>query len=184
MSKIEASPTQELLAILKNRFLSNMARHEGIAWETIEHRLEKQPRKLNTLAEMERTGGEPDVIGYDAASDFYLYVDCSAESPLGRRSLCYDEDALAKRKKNPPSGSAEGLAEKMGIELLDEKQYAQLQQIGVFDTKSSSWIHTPQSMRRLGGALFGDSRYDRVFFYHNGADSYYASRGFRGVVSV
>jgi hypothetical protein len=172
--------TAELLGILKDRFQMNMSRHKGIAWETIKQRLETQPKKLYSLAEMERTGGEPDVIGYDATSDSYLYVDCSAESPLGRRSLCYDEDALAKRKKNPPSGSAEGLAAQMGIELLDEKQYAQLQEFGVFDTKSSSWIRTPQSMRRLGGALFGDSRYDRVFFYHNGADSYYASRGFRG----
>lgn len=188
MSKNETSrtveQTREFLSILKDRFLSNMARHEGILWETIEQRLEKQPKKLHSLSEMERTGGEPDVIGYDKTHDFYLYVDCSAESPLGRRSLCYDEEALAKRKKNPPSGSAEALASEMGIELLDEEQFMRLQTVGVFDTKSSSWIRTPQSMRSRGGALFGDSRYDRVFFYHNGADSYYASRGFRGLLRV
>ncbi len=173
-----------LVALLRDRFGQNMARHQGLSWEIIEQRLREQPKQLHSLFLMERTGGEPDVIGYDAASDSYLYVDCSAESPAGRRSLCYDEDALAKRKKNRPQGSAEGLAAEMGMELLDEQQYTRLQSVGVFDTKSSSWIRTPQAMRELGGALFGDSRYGRVFFYHNGADSYYASRGFRGMVTV
>jgi hypothetical protein len=168
-----------LLEILRTRFLSNMTRHASIGWDTMEERLRNQPQKLRILSEMERTGGEPDVIGYNETSDSYLYVDCSAESPAGRRSLCYDETALANRKKNPPEGSAEGLAAEMGLELLDEDQYLRLQKVGVFDTKSSSWIRTPQAMRTLGGALFGDSRYGRVFFYHNGADSYYASRGFR-----
>jgi len=181
---LSSNQAMEILSILKDRFLKNKAHHEGLSWDSVEARLEKQPKSLHTLFLMERTGGEPDVIGYDAASDSYLFVDCSAESPAGRRSLCYDEDALAKRKKNPPQGSAEGLAAEMGMELLDEQQYTRLQSVGVFDTKSSSWIRTPQTMRKLGGALFGDSRYGRVFFYHNGADSYYASRGFRGLVRV
>lgn len=173
-----------LLALLKERFLQHLNRHEGLSWSAVEQRLIDQPQKLYALLEMERTGGEPDVIGYERASDAYLFVDCSFESPLGRRSLCYDEIALEKRKKNPPSGSACGFAAQMGIELLDEGQYRTLQTIGVFDVKTSSWIRTPQAMRSLGGALFGDSRYDRVFIYHNGADSYYSSRGFRGLLRV
>lgn len=173
-----------LLALLKNRFLKHINRHEALSWTQIEQRLLSQPEKLFSLSEMERTGGEPDVIGYDKASDTYLFVDCSAESPIGRRSLCYDQVALEQRKKFPPTGSACGFAAQMGIELLDEGQYRTLQTIGVFDVKTSSWIRTPQAMRSLGGALFGDSRYDRVFIYHNGADSYYASRGFRGLLRV
>jgi hypothetical protein len=173
-----------LLALLKARFLLHMNRHEGLSWTAVEQRLMTQPQKLYALSEMERTGGEPDVIGYDKVTDAYVFVDCSAESPLGRRSLCYDEIALEKRKKNPPSGSACGLAAAMGIELLDEQQYRSLQAVGVFDVKSSSWIRTPEAMRDLGGALFGDSRYGRVFIYHNGVDSYYASRGCRGLLRV
>ncbi|ADY12566.1 DUF4256 domain-containing protein [Sphaerochaeta globosa] len=173
-----------LLAALKERFLKHMNRHEGLSWNPLQERLQQQPQKLWSLLQMENTAGEPDVIGYDKASDAYLFVDCSTESPLGRRSLCYDQGALENRKKNPPIGSAGGLAQEMGIELLDEEQYRNLQQFGVFDVKSSSWIRTPDSMRLLSGALFGDSRYDRVFIYHNGADSYYASRGFRGLLRV
>lgn len=173
-----------LLALLVQRFLKNMNRHEGLSWNPIEERLKQQPQKLWSLFQMEGTGGEPDVIGYDKDLDAYLFVDCSAESPDGRRSLCYDQVALEHKKKNPPTGSAAFLAKGMGIELLDEEEYRNLQRFGVFDVKSSSWIRTPEAMRNLGGALFGDSRYDRVFFYHNGADSSYASRGFRGLLRV
>lgn len=181
---LTAEQQATLLALLKDRFLKHMNRHETLSWTPIEQRLLSQPEKLFSLSEMERTGGEPDVIGYDKASDTYLFVDCSAESPAGRRSLCYDQVALEQRKKFPPTGSACGFAAQMGIELLDEGQYRILQTFGVFDEKSSSWIRTPEAMRSLGGALFGDSRYERVFIYHNGADSYYASRGFRGLLRV
>lgn len=173
-----------LLATLKERFLKHMNRHEGLSWNPLQERLQQQPQKLWSLLQMENTAGEPDVIGYDKVSDVYVFVDCSTESPPGRRSLCYDHVALENRKKNTPSGSAGGLAKEMGIELLDEEQYRNFQRFGVFDVKSSSWIRTPETMRNLGGALFGDSRYDRVFIYHNGADSYYASRGFRGLLRV
>lgn len=174
----------ELLEVLRIRFLKNMHLHEGLSWEPIEQRLLQQPQKLFSLSEMERTGGDPTVTGYDQDADTYLFIDCSPESPIGRRSLCYDQFALEKRKNNPPEGSAEGKAQAMGIELLDEKEYHDLQKLGNFDVKTSSWLRTPQSMRSLGGALFGDCRYDRVFVYHNGADSYYASRGFRGLLRV
>jgi hypothetical protein len=173
-----------LIDVLYSRFEENMSRHEGLGWKAIEKRLTQQPEKLSSLSEMERTGGEPDVIGYDETSDVYFFVDCSAESPVGRRSLCYDQVALKTREKNPPKSSAGSLAAEIGIELLDEEQYRSLQKLGVFDVKSSSWIRTPEPMRKLGGALFGDRRYNRVFIYHNGADSYYASRGFRGLLKV
>ncbi len=172
------------LSLLENRFLAHMQRHEGLSWSSVEQRLVKAPKKLRSLFEMERSGGEPDVLSYDQSSDTYAFFDCSAESPVGRRSLCYDQIALEQRKKNPPEGSAGALAAALGIEMLDEEQYRFLQTKGVFDTKTSSWIRTPQAMRNLGGALFGDSRYGRVFFYHNGADSYYSSRGFRGLLYV
>ncbi len=181
---LTAEQIASLIDILHNRFFKNMSRHEYLGWEDIVQRLTQQTEKLYSLFEMERTDGEPDVIGYDEATDTYVYVDCSAESPVGRRSLCYDQVALEKRKKNPPAGSADSLASDMGIELLDEQQYRNLQRHGDFDVKSSSWIRTPASMRKLGGALFGDRRYDRVFIYYNGADSYYASRGFRGLLKV
>nr|WP_319520838.1 DUF4256 domain-containing protein [uncultured Sphaerochaeta sp.] len=173
-----------IIDILHSRFMENIFRHEDLHWNVIEKRLDQYPEKLFSISAMERTGGEPDVIGYDETSDVYIFVDCSAESPIGRRSLCYDQVALENRKKNPPTGSAGSLAVEMGIEMLDEEQYRNLQKLGVFDVKSSSWIRTPESMRALGGALFGDCRYDRVFIYHNGADSYYASRGFRGLLRV
>lgn len=188
MDTIKTTLTSEqkasLIDVLHNRFEENLSRHKDLDWKAIEKRLTQDPKKLSSLFKMDRTGGEPDVIGYDESSDVYLFVDCSAESPVGRRSLCYDQVALENRKKNPPTGSAGSLAAEMGIELLDEEQYRTLQKLGVFDVKSSSWIRTPASMRKLGGALFGDCRYDRVFIYHNGADSYYASRGFRGLLKV
>ena len=174
----------ELLATLKRRFEENMHRHTGIDWRDVQARLEAHPEKLRSLAEMERTGGEPDVIGYDGESGIFLFCDCSAQSPAGRRSLCYDRDARLGRKHHPPKSSAVERAEAMGVELLDEEQYRFLQTLGEFDTKTSSWIKTPDEVRKLGGALFCDRRYGRVFVYHNGADSYYSSRGFRGLLRV
>lgn len=174
----------ELLATLKRRFEENMHRHTGIDWRDVQARLEAHPEKLRSLAEMERTGGEPDVIGYDGESGIFLFFDCSAQSPAGRRSLCYDRDARLGRKHHPPKSSAVEMAEAMGVELLDEEQYRFLQTLGEFDTKTSSWIKTPDEVRKLGGALFCDRRYGRVFVYHNGADSYYSSRGFRGLLRV
>ncbi len=175
---------QALLKLLQARFEQNMQRHLTIAWKEVLAKLVKSPAKLRSLIEMESTGGEPDVIGLDTQSGEYLFVDCSAESPAGRRSLCYDRTALDERKANKPSGSAKESAEAMGIELLDEEQYRALQKLGQFDTKTSSWIKTPESIRALDGALFGDSRYAHVFVYHNGAQSYYAARGFRGLLRV
>lgn len=169
-----------LLQTLKTRFTAHMSRHEGIAWADVLARLEGQPSSLRTLHEMEATGGEPDVIGHDPATGAYVFCDCAAETPSGRRSLCFDEDALEKRKENKPAGSATGVAAAMGVELLDEAQYRDLQRLGEFDLKTSSWIRTPEEVRALGGALFGDRRFGRVFVYHNGAQSYYAARGFRG----
>jgi hypothetical protein len=169
-----------LLQTLKTRFTAHMSRHEGIAWADVLARLEGQPASLRTLHEMESTGGEPDVIGLDPATGAYVFCDCAAETPSGRRSLCFDEDALEKRKENKPAGSATGVAAAMGVELLDEAQYRDLQRLGEFDLKTSSWIRTPEEVRALGGALFGDRRFGRVFVYHNGAQSYYAARGFRG----
>ncbi len=170
----------ELLNVLKTRFEENMHRHAEIDWNAVEKRLLADDEKLRSLGEMERTGGEPDVVGTDAATGEFIIVDCSEESPKGRRSLCYDREALDSRKEHKPVHSAAGLAAEMGIELLTEEDYWQLQQLGNFDTKTSSWLKTPGEIRRLGGAIFGDYRFGRVFTYHNGAESYYAARGFRG----
>jgi hypothetical protein len=174
----------ELLSTLQTRFAKHKDRHKGLEWAQVEARLLAKPDKLKTLSEMERTGGEPDVIGREEGTGAFLFCDCSAESPAGRRSLCYDEEALESRKQNKPAGSALGLAEGMGIELLTEEQYRELQALGEFDRKTSSWIQTPARIRKLGGALFCDRRYDTVFVYHNGAESYYASRAFRGLLKV
>lgn len=175
---------EELLAVLRRRFEENPERHPGMDWRDVEARLVASPDKLMSLYEMERTGGEPDVIGYDPVADVFVFCDCAKESPAGRRSLCYDGEARVKRKKHPPEGSAMEMAEEMGVELLDEEQYRHLQTLGEFDAKTSSWLKTPDDVRKLGGALFGDRRYGRVFVYHNGADSYYSSRGFRGLLKV
>lgn len=174
----------ELIDILKTRFEQNIQRHPDLDWEKIEEKLIANPKKLKALQAMEDTDGEPDVIGVDAQSDEFLFVDCSAESPKGRRSLCYDAEALAARKQHQPVDSAVNLARHMGISLLTEQQYRELQQLGEFDLKTSSWIDTPKAIRALGGALFCDRRYDQVFTYHNGAESYYAARGFRGMLRV
>ncbi len=182
--KLPAEQTKELLRILKVRFEKNMGRHKGIAWADVEAKLEANPGKLWSLDEMERTEGEPDVIGQDKKTGQYLFADCSAESPKGRRSVCYDHEALESRKEHKPNHSAVGMAEEMGIELLTEEQYRDLQKLGKFDTKTSSWIVTPPDIRKLKGALFGDWRYGHVFVYHNGAESYYAARGFRGLLRV
>jgi len=174
----------ELLKVLKARFEKNMGRHKGIEWDKVQARLEVNPKKMKSLHEMERTGGEPDVVGHDKKTGEYIFYDCSAESPKDRRSICYDRKALDARKEHKPADSAMDMAAAMGIELLTEEQYRELQQLGAFDTKTSSWIITPSEIRKLGGALFGDRRYDHVFIYHNGADSYYAARGFRGSLRV
>jgi hypothetical protein len=186
--KKELSPEQqeELLRVLKARFEKNMNRHKGLAWDNLRIRLEstEAKEKLWAINEMERTGGEPDVMGHDEKTGEYIFYDCSAESPKGRRSLCYDREALESRKEHKPENSALDLAAAMGIELLTEEQYRELQNLGKFDLKTSSWVKTPAPIRKLGGALFCDRRYDTVFVYHNGADSYYAARGFRGWLSV
>ena len=174
----------ELLRILKDRFEKNMDRHSGIEWNQVAERLEKRPEKLWSLDEMEETGGEPDVVGFDGKTGEYIFFDCSAESPKGRRSLCFDPQALESRKEHKPKDSALNAAEEMGIEILTEEEYKRLQELGKFDTKTSSWIATPDRIRKLGGALFGDRRYDTIFVYHNGAESYYAARGFRGSLRV
>ena len=174
----------ELIKTLKDRFSKNMRRHTGIDWSSVQAKLEASPAKLQALHEMERTGGEPDVVGHDAETGEFIFCDCSPESPAGRRSICYDRAALDSRKENKPSGSAVEMATSMGIELLTEQQYRELQELGEFDRKTSSWVKTPAKMRGLGGALFCDRRYDHVFTYHNGADSYYAARGFRGRLKV
>jgi hypothetical protein len=174
----------ELLSVLKARFEKHMNRHKEVEWAQVEAHLESHPEKLWSLYEMERTGGEPDVVGYDAQTGQYVFCDCSPESPKGRRSLCYDGDALRSRKEHKPENSALDMAEEMGIELLSEEQYRELQALGPFDTKTSSWIKTPDDIRKLGGAIFGDYRYGRVFIYHNGAESYYGSRGFRGLLKI
>jgi hypothetical protein len=182
----ELSPEQhqELLRALKTRFEKNMNRHEALEWGGVMARLEAGTGKLWSLNEMERTGGEPDVVSQDKGTGEYVFCDCSAESPKGRRSLCYDRDALDSRKEHKPENSAVDMAADMGIELLTEEQYRELQKIGNFDTKTSSWVKTPPAIRKLGGALFCDRRYDHVFVYHNGAESYYAARGFRGSLRV
>jgi hypothetical protein len=181
---LSVAQREELLEVLKVRFKKNGSRHKGLGWTNVEARLEGSPDKLWSLYEMERTGGEPDVIDLDKKTGEYLFCDCSPESPKDRRSLCYDRDALEGRKEHKPKDSACDMAAAMGIELLTEDQYRQLQQLGAFDTKTSSWIKTPETIRELGGALFCDRRYNHVFTYHNGAESYYAARGFRGLVRV
>lgn len=185
-SVTELSPQQrkDLLKALQDRFEKHMNRHEGLVWTIVQARLDANPDKLWSLNEMERTGGEPDVTGYYEATGEFLFYDCSAESPAGRRSVCYDRAALEERKTARPDNSAMEMAASMGIELLTEEQYQSLQRLGEFDTKTSSWLHTPAEVRNLGGALFGDRRFGRVFVYHNGAPSYYAARGFRGVLRV
>jgi hypothetical protein len=185
-NKKQLSPEQsmELLGTLKARFEKNLKRHKGIEWAGVQAKLETSPEKLWVLDEMETTGGEPDVVGYDKKANEYIFFDCSAESPKDRRSLCYDREALDARKENKPKDSAVDLAAAIGIELLTEEQYRMLQQLGEFDLKTSSWIATPAAIRELGGAIFCDRRYDTVFVYHNGAESYYAARGFRGSLRV
>lgn len=184
--KTDLSPqeTQELLKTLQTRFEKNMNRHKGLEWAKVQAKLEASPDKLWSLNEMEDTGGEPDVVGYIPPTDEYVFCDCSAESPKGRRSLCYDQDALESRKQHKPKDSAVNMAANMGIELLNEEQYQGLQQLGTFDAKTSSWVKTPTDVRELGGAIFCDYRFGRVFTYHNGAESYYAARGFRGSLRV
>jgi hypothetical protein len=174
----------ELLRALKARFEKNMSRHKGLEWVQVQAKLEANTEALWSLSEMERTGGEPDVVGHDKKAGEYIFYDCSAESPMGRRSVCYDREALESRKEHKPEDNALGMATAIGIELLTEEQYRELQKLGEFDTKTSSWVKTPADIRKLGGALFCDRRYDTVFVYHNGAESYYAARGFRGSLRV
>jgi hypothetical protein len=175
---------EELLKVLKARFDKNKVRHNGLEWDKVQAKLEANPKKLWSLDEMEISGGEPDVIGYDKKTGEYIFCDCSAESPKGRRSICYDGEALESRKEHKPKNSAVDMAADMGIELLTEEQYRELQQLGEFDTKTSSWVQTPAAIRELGGALFCDRRYGHVFLYHNGAESYYGARAFRGLLRV
>ena len=183
-NKLSIDQQEELLSVLEARFEKNMQRHNGLEWNKVVVKLKANPDKLWSLDEMERTEGEPDVIGYDENTDEYVFYDCSAESLKGRRSICYDHEALEKRKENKPKDSALNMAEEMGIKILNEEEYKELQKLGKFDTKTSSWIATPSDIRKLGGALFSDFRYNTVFVYHNGADSYYAARGFRGSLRV
>lgn len=183
-NKLSSAQHEELLNALKARFEKNRNRHKGLEWAKVQTRLEANREKLWSLVEMESTGGEPDVVGYDKKTGEYIFYDCSAETPKGRRSICYDNEALESRKEHKPEDSAIGMASSMGIELLTEEQYRELQELGNFDTKTSSWVQTPDNIRKLGGALFCDRRYDHVFLYHNGAESYYAARGFRGSLRV
>jgi len=182
--KLSAEEHKALLIVLKTRFEQNMGRHKGLDWANVQVKLEAAPAKIWSLNEMERTGGEPDVIGYNNKTGEFIFCDCSAESPKDRRSICYDHEAFVSRKEHKPKDSAVNMAANMGIELLTEEEYRRLQQLGKFDLKTSSWIQTPAAIRKLGGALFCDRRYDQVFVYHNGAESYYAARGFRGVLRV
>ncbi|KYQ01414.1 hypothetical protein B4079_3451 [Bacillus cereus] len=183
-NELSVEQREELIKVLQARFEKNMNRHEGLEWAKVEAKIEANAEKLWSLNEMEVTGGEPDVVGYDKEKDQYTFYDCSKESPKGRRSLCYDLEALESRKKHKPENNAIDVAAAMGIELLTEEQYRELQQLGDFDMKSSSWVQTPSDIRELGGALFCDYRFGHVFVYHNGADSYYAARGFRGSLRV
>ena len=185
-AKKQLSPGQreELLSALKTRFEKNMNRHKGLEWAKVQAKLDAHPEKLWSLSEMERTGGEPDVVALDKKTGEYIFYDCSAESPKGRRSVCYDREALDARKEHKPKDSATEMAAAMNIELLTQDEYRELQKLGEFDTKTSSWVKTPAEIRKLGGAIFCDRRYDQVFVYHNGADSYYAARGFRGSLRV
>lgn len=182
--KISPAQRTKLIVILKTRFEQNISRHRDINWTDVQKKLELYDGKLRSLFTMETTGGEPDVVGYDQKTDEYIFYDCSAESPTGRRGLCYDHEAWQARKENRPKNSAVALAETMGIELLTEEQYKKLQELGTFDTKTSSWLKTPADIRELGGAIFADRRYGQVFVYHNGASSYYSSRGFRSLLRV
>ena len=182
--ELSTEQRDELLKTLKARFEKHVSRHKGLEWANVQAKLEANSDKLWSLGEMERTGGEPDVVGYDKKTGEYLFYDCSAESPQDRRSLCYDRAALDARKANKPADSAMDMAAAIGVELLTEEQYRELQKLGKFDTKTSSWLKTPPDIRKLGGSIFGDRRYDTVFIYHNGADSYYAARGFRGALKV
>jgi hypothetical protein len=181
---LSSGQREELFRALKARFEKNMHRHQGLEWAQVQAKLEAHAEKLWSLSEMERTGGEPDVVGHDKKTGEYIFYDCSAESPKDRRSLCYDREALELRKENKPANNAMDVASAMGIKLLTEEQYRALQKLGNFDTKTSSWVQTPSAIRKLGGALFCDRRYDTVFVYHNGAESYYAARGFRGLLRV
>jgi hypothetical protein len=183
-NKLSSEQREELLTKLKTRFEKNMNRHKGLDWEKVQGKLEANAEKLWSLSEMERTGGEPDVVGFDKKTGEITFYDCSAESPKERRSVCYDREALNARKENKPKNSALDMATSMGVELLTEDQYRELQTLGEFDLKTSSWVQTPAAIRKLGGALFCDRRYNTVFLYHNGADSYYAARGFRGSLKV
>jgi hypothetical protein len=185
-TKKELTPAQrgELLRTLQSRFEKNIDRHERLEWAKVSAKLEANAEKLWSLSEMERTGGEPDVVGHDKKTGEYIFFDCSPESPKDRRSVCYDREALSARKEHKPKNNAMDMAEAMGIELLTEEQYRELQKLGEFDLKTSSWVKAPAEMRKLGGALFGDRRFGRVFMYHNGAESYYAGRGFRGALRV
>jgi hypothetical protein len=182
--KLPAGQQEELLKALKTRFEKNMSRHKGLDWAQVQARLEAHPAKLRSLDEMESTEGEPDVVGFDKKTGEFIFFDCSPESPKGRRSICYDHKALESRKEHKPGNSAIEMASDMGIEILSEEQYRELQELGKFDLKTSSWILTTPAIRKLGGALFCDRRYDTVFLYHNGAESYYAARGFRGALRV
>lgn len=182
--ELHSERREELFRILKTRFEKNISRHRGLEWAGVQPKLEADPGKLWSLNEMEETGGEPDVVDFDQKTGEYIFFDCSAESPKGRRSICYDPEALESRKEHKPHHSAIGMAAEMGIEILDEAQYRALQQLGKFDAKTSSWVKTPDGVRELGGAIFGDWRFGRVFIYHNGADSYYGARGFRGALRV
>ncbi len=182
--KLSPEQREELLGALKARFEKNMNRHKGLEWAKVQAKLEANAEKLWSLHEMERTGGEPDVVGYDKKTGEYIFYDCSEESPKGRRSICYDRAALESRKEFKPKDTAMDMATGMGIEILTEEQYRELQKLGDFDTKTSSWLKTPSEIRKHGGAIFADRRYDHVFVYHNGADSYYAARGFRGSLRV
>ncbi len=181
---LNAKQQEEIFGVLKARFEKNMNRHKGLEWAKVQAKLEANPEKLWTLSEMERTGGEPDIIGFDKKTGEYIFYDCSAESPKDRRSVCYDREALESRKEHKPQNNAVDLAAAIGLELLTEEEYRELQKLGKFDLKTSSWVKTPAQIRKLGGALFCDRRYDTVFVYHNGAESYYAARGFRGSLRV
>src|SRR5687767_8715337 len=182
--KLSPEQREELLTALKTRFEKNMNRHKGLEWAKVQAKLQAKPEKLRSLNEMEGTGGEPDVVGHDKKTGEYIFYDCSAESPKGRRSICYDREALESRKEHKPKNNAIDMAAAMSIELLTEEQYRELQKLGNFDTKTSSWIKTPSDIRKLGGAIFADFRYGHVFVYHNGAESYYAARAFRGSLRV
>ena len=182
--KLSPEQREELLSALSARFQKNMNRHKGLEWTKVQAKLEADPEKLSSLNEMETTAGEPDVVGHDKKTGEYIFYDCSAESPAGRRSICYDNEALESRKEHKPKNNAIDMAAAMGIELLTEAQYRELQKLGDFDTKTSSWVKTPSDIRELGGALFCDRRYNKVFVYHNGAESYYAARAFRGSLRV